>query len=126
LLGIINNILDFSKIESGNMEIEQHDFDLTECIEGVLDLFGGKAAEQGLDLIYDIDPDIPEIIKGDSLRLRQVLINLINNALKFTKKGEVVVKADIKSRSEAGMCLQFTVTDTGIGIPEDKLPRLFK
>src|SRR5690606_32911473 len=65
-------------------------------------------------------------IKGDSLRLRQVLINLINNALKFTKKGEVVVKADIKSRSEAGMCLQFTVTDTGIGIPEDKLPRLFK
>src|SRR5690606_35952897 len=86
LLGIINNILDFSKIESGNMEIEQHDFDLTECIEGVLDLFGGKAAEQGLDLIYDIDPDIPEIIKSDSLRLRQVLINLINNALKFTKK----------------------------------------
>lgn len=126
LLGVINDILDFSKIESGNMEIEQHDFDLRECIEGVMDLFSTKAADQGLDLVYQIDHRIPIMIVGDSFRLRQILINLVNNALKFTHKGEVFVKVNMDKATADELLLSFDVKDTGIGIPEDKLTRLFK
>ena len=126
LLGVINDILDFSKIESGNMEIEQHDFDLRECIEGVMDLFSTKAADQGLDLVYQIDHRIPIMIIGDSFRLRQILINLVNNALKFTHKGEVFVKVNMDKATPDELELSFDVKDTGIGIPEDKLTRLFK
>ncbi len=126
LLGVINDILDYSKIESGHMEIEQDDFHLRDCVEGVLDLFAGKAANQGLDLIYQIDPQLPSMIVGDSLRLRQILINLVNNALKFTHVGEVFVKVsrDFAENEELG--ITFEVIDTGIGIPKDKLDRLFK
>ncbi|MBC8051498.1 MAG: response regulator [Sphingobacteriaceae bacterium] len=126
LLGVINDILDFSKIESGNMEIEQHDFDLRECIEGVMDLFASKAAEQGLDLVYQVDYNIPALIVGDALRLRQILINLVSNALKFTHKGEVYLKVDLESIAGENLRLRFSVNDTGIGIPEDKRSRLFK
>ncbi|MDB5013812.1 MAG: hypothetical protein JWQ25_2014, partial [Daejeonella sp.] len=126
LLGVINDILDFSKIESGNMEIEQHDFDLRECIEGVMDLFSSKAADQGLDLVYQIDHRIPIMIVGDSFRLRQILINLVNNALKFTHQGEVFVKVNMDKATANELELSFDVKDTGIGIPEDKLTRLFK
>ena len=126
LLGVINDILDFSKIESGNMEIEQHDFDLRECIEGVMDLFSTKAADQGLDLVYQIDHRIPIMIVGDSFRLRQILINLVNNALKFTHQGEVFVKVNMVNATKDSLELSFDIKDTGIGIPEDKLTRLFK
>ena len=126
LLGVINDILDFSKIESGNMEIEQHDFDLRACIEGVMDLFSNKAADQGLDLVYQIDHRIPIMIIGDSFRLRQILINLVNNALKFTHKGEVFVKVNMDKATPDELELSFDIKDTGIGIPEDKLNRLFK
>lgn len=126
LLGLINDILDYSKIESGNMELEKQDFNLKECLEGVMDLFAGKAASQGLDLIYQVDPRIPGIIVGDSHRLRQILINLINNALKFTHVGEVFVKVNLEGRAENENEISFEIIDTGIGIPKDKLPKLFK
>ncbi|MDB5013781.1 MAG: response regulator [Daejeonella sp.] len=126
LLGLINDILDYSKIESGNLELEQQDYNLRECIEDVMDLFSGKAASQGLDLIYQVDPQIPLVIAGDSHRLRQILINLINNALKFTHTGEVFIKANLKSPGTEELELSFDVIDTGIGIPADKIPKLFK
>jgi signal transduction histidine kinase/ligand-binding sensor domain-containing protein/DNA-binding response OmpR family regulator len=127
LLTVINDILDFSKIESGNMELDEVDFNLRTCIEEVMDLFSVKAAEKRLDLIYQIDPDIPSQIVGDSLRLRQILINLVNNALKFTKEGEVFLRVKLKEAfSDETFQLVFEVKDTGIGIAEDKMDRLFK
>ena len=125
LLGVINDILDFSKIESGSLEIEQLDFDLRTVIEDVMDLMAGKAVEQGLDLVYQIDQDVPVQLNGDALRLRQILINLVNNALKFTHKGEVFVKISLVELKEGNVELAFDVRDTGIGISEDKLSRLF-
>lgn len=125
LLTVINDILDFSKIESGNLELERHDFDLRQCIEQVMDLLAGKAAEQGLDLVYQIDYNIPIQIIGDGMRLRQILINLLNNALKFTPKGEVFVKVGLASENKENIELIFEVIDTGIGIPKEKLPNLF-
>lgn len=126
LLTVINDILDFSKIESGNMELDMHDFDLHNCIEQILDVFASKAVEQQIDLIYQIDSEIPSHIVGDSHRLRQILINLIGNALKFTNSGEVFVKIGLGSSVENVLEIVFEVHDTGIGIPEDKLSRLFK
>lgn len=125
LLTVINDILDFSKIESGNMELENHDFDLRQCIEQVMDLLAGKAAEQGLELVYQIDYTIPVQIIGDGMRLRQILINLLNNALKFTHKGEVFVKVSLENEDKKNLELLFEVRDTGIGIPEEKFPNLF-
>lgn len=127
LLNVINDILDFSKIESGKMELEQHDFDLRNCIEEVLDVFATKAAQTGLDLVYQIDADVPSQIVGDSLRLRQVLINLVSNALKFTQQGEIFLGVHLlKCQPDGQLELSFEVKDTGIGIPPDKLERLFK
>ncbi|MBT1689756.1 hybrid sensor histidine kinase/response regulator [Dawidia soli] len=126
LLGVINDILDFSKIESGNMELEEKDFDLHTCIEEVLDMFAGKASAIGLDLIYQMDTDVPDQIIGDSLRLRQVLLNLVGNAIKFTHEGEIFLGVHLHKREDALLTLRFEVRDTGIGIPEDKLNRLFK
>jgi signal transduction histidine kinase/ligand-binding sensor domain-containing protein/DNA-binding response OmpR family regulator len=127
LLAVINDILDFSKIESGNMELEEKDFSLRTCIEEVFDVFTVKAAHLKLDLVYQIDYDVPAQIIGDSLRLRQVLINLISNAIKFTKKGEIFVSVRLISISDDNQIeLGFDIKDTGIGIPADKLHRLFK
>ncbi len=126
LLHVINDILDFSKIESGNLEIDQHEFDLRQCIESVLDIFATKAANQGLDLGYQLDSRLPEAIWGDSLRLRQILINFVSNAMKFTHKGEVFVEVNLAKSTDDLLDIQFEVRDTGIGIPEDKLGRLFK
>jgi len=126
LVNVINDILDFSKIESGKMEIEQEDFDLRESMEEIMDMFSQKAAEQHLDLLYQIDFDLPHKIIGDSLRLKQVIINLINNAMKFTQKGEVFIKAFLsESTSPDELEIGFSVKDTGIGIPQDKLNGLF-
>lgn len=126
LLGIINDILDFSKIESGSMELDLHEFDLRSCIEEVLDVFTAKAAATGLDLLYQIDHDVPTLILADKLRLRQILINLVSNAIKFTKRGEVFVGVEVKNKHDDQLELEFNVRDTGIGIPPDKLGRLFK
>ncbi len=127
LLNVINDILDFSKIESGKMELEQQDFALRSCIEEVLDVFAGKASEIGLDLIYKIDQNVPENIVGDAHRLRQVLMNLVGNAIKFTRTGEIFVRVQLlKEHNSKEIDLAFEVRDTGIGIPEDKIERLFK
>ncbi|MES2731301.1 MAG: two-component regulator propeller domain-containing protein [Bacteroidota bacterium] len=127
LLAVINDILDFSKIESGKMELEQHDFDLRTCIEDVLDVFATKASQLGLDLVYQIDYNVPTQVVGDGLRLRQVLLNLVSNAMKFTQKGEIFVGVHLrKTAATQDLELGFEVRDTGIGIPADKLDRLFK
>jgi signal transduction histidine kinase/CheY-like chemotaxis protein/ligand-binding sensor domain-containing protein len=126
LLIVINDILDYSKIESGKMELEEKEFDLRTCIEEVLDVFAGKASQSGLDLVYEIDYDVPIQIIGDGLRLRQVIMNLVGNAIKFTHVGEVFVGVHlVKSRGD-DVDLAFEIRDTGIGIPEDKIDRLFK
>ena len=127
LINVINDILDFSKIESGNLELESEDFNLRQGIEDVLDIFGGKAAKLGLDLVYQIDENIPAQIVGDPLRLRQILINLVGNAMKFTEHGEVCVYVKREEAAEDGKIqLRFDVRDTGIGISQDKMNRLFK
>lgn len=126
LLTVINDILDFSKIESGKMELEQKDFDLRTCIEEVLDVFASKAAKVGLDLIYEIDYNVPTQIIGDSVRLRQIILNLVSNAIKFTHKGEIFVGIHLLHAKQDHVELGFEIRDTGIGIPEDKLDRLFK
>lgn len=127
LLGVINDILDFSKIESGHLELEQQPIDLRDCIEEVLDVFGGKAAQAGLDLIYQIDHQVPTQIISDGLRLRQILINLVGNAVKFTHQGEIVVSVHLIAHlPDQGVELAFEVRDTGIGIAANKLDRLFK
>ncbi len=127
LLNVINDILDFSKIESGNMELEKEDFNLRGCIEDVLDIFATKAAALGLDLIYKIDDNVPIQIVGDDLRLRQILTNLVSNAMKFTQKGEVFIGVHLmQSDGAEHVTLHFEIRDTGIGIPKEKLDRLFK
>jgi signal transduction histidine kinase/ligand-binding sensor domain-containing protein len=127
LLGVINDILDYSKIDSGKMEIEQNDFDLRRCIDRVLDLFQEKAVQSGLRLAYTIDRDVPQEIVGDELRLRQILMNLISNAVKFTHRGEIFLGVHLVRMEKTGaMELAFEVRDTGIGIPEEKIDMLFK
>lgn len=127
LLTVINDILDFSKIESGNMELDVRDFDLRHCIEEVLDIFAEKVAKSNIDLLYQIDWDVPMQIIGDNLRLRQVLLNLIGNAIKFTQKGEIFIRVFLVSTDAKGKFeLGFQVKDTGIGIPPDKIEKLFK
>jgi signal transduction histidine kinase/ligand-binding sensor domain-containing protein/DNA-binding response OmpR family regulator len=126
LLTVINDILDFSKIESGNMELDHHAFDLRQCVEDVMDIFSTRAAQKGLDLVYQIDYQIPTQIITDSHRLRQVLLNLIGNAMKFTDRGEIFVGIDMLTNNNNQLELAFEIRDTGIGIPADKLSRLFK
>ncbi len=127
LLAVINDILDFSKIESGKMELDQEPFDLRDCIEEVLDLFAGKAAQQNLDLMYQLSCNIPQQIIGDSTRLKQILINLIGNAFKFTSRGEIVVRVNKAGVREDGQVeLAFEVQDTGIGFSPEKADLLFK
>ena len=127
LLGIINDILDFSKIESGHLELEQGDIDLPQCIEEVLDLFASKAAQSNLDLVYQLDPQVPLHLIGDDLRLRQILINLVGNAVKFTTRGEVLVKVKLSQPIvDDSLKLLFQVRDTGIGMAKEQLHRLFK
>lgn len=127
LLNVINDILDYSKIDSGKMEIEQQPFDLRHCIDGVLELFYEKATQSGLRLVYRIEPDVPPQIVGDALRLRQVLMNLVSNAVKFTHSGEVFLGVRLVRTDVSGaLVVNFDVRDTGIGIPEEKIGMLFK
>jgi signal transduction histidine kinase/HPt (histidine-containing phosphotransfer) domain-containing protein len=132
LLTIINDILDFSKIEAGRMELEIRPFDLRACIEESLDVLAPRTLEKQLDLVYETDDQIPGMVEGDAQRLRQVLVNLIGNAVKFTEQGDVLVKvglianpADEKENVQP-LRLHFQVRDTGIGIQPDQLARLFR
>jgi len=130
LMAVINDILDFSKIESGRMDLEDHPFDLSMCIEETIDLFSAQAARKPLDLAYIVEDDIPQMVSGDSSRLRQILINLIGNALKFTSQGEIIVHVSLEQSASSvpgeTMFLHFAVSDTGIGIPKEKQDRLFR
>jgi len=129
LLTILNDILDFSKVEAGKLDLERVAFDLRECIEGALDLIAMAAGKKGLDLAYVIETDVPQRIVSDPTRLRQILLNLLNNAIKFTERGEVVltVGREDGGATDAGECiLRMTVQDTGIGIPPDRIGRLFQ
>ncbi len=125
LLTIINDILDFSKIEAGKLELEKQPFDLRQCVEEALDLFATQAGKKRIDLAYVIDSSTPPVVVGDITRVRQIIVNLVSNALKFTKKGEVVVTVKSKVSSERGTQLHFGVRDTGIGIPQAKIETLF-
>ena len=127
LLMVINDILDFSKIESGKMELDYQEFDLRSCIEEVMDIFAPRIVQAKLELICQIDKEVPEKILGDKLRLRQILLNLLGNAIKFTSKGEVFVGIKAGSFQKHNQVeLAFEIRDTGIGIPENKIDRLFQ
>jgi PAS domain S-box-containing protein len=126
LLVVINDILDFSKIESGKMDLEDQPFDLRECIEDCIDLLAHKSGEKGLELLYMIDPDVPAAIQGDTTRLRQILVNLMSNAVKFTYEGEVLVSVRSTPLEGGTLELEFSVSDTGIGIPEERQGSLFE
>ena len=126
LLVILNDILDFSKIEAGKIDIEEIDTSLSSIIEGVADILSHKSNEKGIEFICMIDNDIPDFVKGDPGRLRQILMNLGGNALKFTEKGEVVIQATVEAVSSTATTIKFTVKDTGIGIAEDKIGGLFE
>ena len=126
LLGIINDILDFSKIESGKLDLEHASFPLATCIEESLDLLSSRAAEKGLELAYLVDETVPGNIVGDVTRLRQILVNLVSNAVKFTQAGEVVVTVTARPLEDGTHELTFAVRDTGIGIAPEHLDRLFR
>ncbi|MDD3743554.1 MAG: ATP-binding protein, partial [Lentimicrobiaceae bacterium] len=125
LMTIINDILDFSKIESGKMNLEEAPFELRNCIEDALDLFAQKAIERGIDLLYLIQPDVSPFLIGDITRLRQILINLINNAIKFTEEGEVFISIEKVKDEDGYQELEFSVRDSGIGIAKEKIDILF-
>ncbi|MCP4717276.1 MAG: hybrid sensor histidine kinase/response regulator, partial [Deltaproteobacteria bacterium] len=139
LLTIINDILDISKVESGQIELESIDFDLNELIESVSDVMALRAGAKNLDLVCRVAPDVPVLLVGDSVRLRQVLVNLIGNAVKFTEEGEIVVRVGLadqeaalqdgtaaqNSSGDSKVQLLISVSDTGIGIEHDKLDMVF-
>ncbi len=132
LLGIINDILDFSKIEAGQLELKERVFRLDEMFDRVMDVFINQAAEKGIELLVDVEPDTPRILLGDSLRLQQILTNLIGNAIKFTGSGGIILtrvrdaSAKVDGLSTDQVMLAFSVRDTGTGISPDYLPRMFE
>ncbi|MEE8398537.1 MAG: response regulator, partial [Desulfobacterales bacterium] len=125
LLGIINDILDFSKIEAGKLKMEALDFDLRALLDDFSEMMALKAHEKGLEFLCAASPEVPAFLRGDPGRLRQVLINLAGNAVKFTHKGEVAVHADLESETDSDATVRFSIRDTGIGIPADKQTELF-
>jgi signal transduction histidine kinase/DNA-binding response OmpR family regulator len=126
LLELINDILDFSKIEAGKVDLEAVDFELRDTLETTMRSFALRADEKGLELLCDIAPGVPEFVQGDSARLRQVLLNVVGNAIKFTSKGEVSLRVQPGSRATDTGILHFTVSDTGIGIPPEKKALIFE
>ncbi len=126
LLNVINDILDFSKVEAGRLELEELEFDLRESVESVCDILAQRAHDKGLELVTVVDERVPDALLGDAGRLRQVLMNLVGNAVKFTESGEVSVRVDVVDATVEAVMLKFEVRDTGIGIPAEALPRLFR
>ncbi len=126
LLGLINDILDFSKIEAGHLEIETLDLDLQEMMETVLDTLAFRAYEKGLAISCLVHPDVPSLVRGDPGRLKQILTNLTGNAIKFTQEGEVFVLVTVEEETDTRVTVRFSVSDTGIGIPRERMDRLFK
>jgi PAS domain S-box-containing protein len=126
LLTLINDILDFSKLEAGEMELEILDFDLRSCLEEVADLFASTAHAKGLELAVLMPPEVPRYLRGDASRLRQILNNLVSNAIKFTHQGEVVIQAELMQETTTHVQLRLSVRDTGIGIPKEAQAKLFQ
>ncbi|MEZ5561183.1 MAG: ATP-binding protein [Pseudomonadales bacterium] len=126
LLTIINDILDFSKIEAGRIELEAQPFNLSDCVEGAVEVLARSAREKDLELICDCDPELPQMLVGDSLRLRQVLVNLVSNAIKFTHKGEVHVRVGGAPEEDGAFRLTCAVADSGIGIAPERRQHLFE
>ncbi|MES2633124.1 MAG: response regulator [Pseudomonadota bacterium] len=126
LLGLINDILDFSKVEAGKLDLEQADFELQNLLETTGSLIGEKSHAKGLELVFEVAPDVPAHLTGDSLRLGQILLNYANNAVKFTQKGEVVVSVRASERTATSVLLHFRVRDTGIGLTAEQRSRLFQ
>src|SRR6266436_3092499 len=125
LLNVINDILDFSKIEAGKIDLEAIEFNIRDCLETSLKTLALRADEKGLELLCEVAPEVPEVVRGDSGRLRQVIINLVGNAIKFTDKGEVALKVQVEAAHTRDRTLRFTVADSGIGIPKEKLEVIF-
>ncbi len=126
LLGIINDILDFSKIEAGKMTMETVDFRLEDVLDNLANLVGLKAEDKGLELLFNVAPEVPTALRGDPLRLGQILINLGNNAVKFTSNGEVVLGVEVDREDDQGVALHFWVKDTGIGMSPEQRARMFE
>jgi PAS domain S-box-containing protein len=126
LLSVINDILDFSKIEAGRLELDEIDFDVKNTVEEVLELFAPRAQGKGIELVFITDPEATQAVRGDAGRLRQVLVNLVGNAVKFTQVGEVHVQVDEQRREDEAAILRFRVVDTGIGIAPEHVAKLFK
>ena len=126
LLGIINDVLDFSKIEAGMLSVETSEFAIEDLLDNVANLISEKAAQKGLELVFDVARDVPPMLRGDSLRLSQILINYANNAVKFTETGEIDVIVRVQDTNDAGALVYFAVKDTGIGLTEEQIGRLFQ
>jgi len=126
LLAIINDILDFSKIEAGRMELEDIEFDLCDLLEDTMELLAFRVHEAQLEFVLDLDPQVPRWVRGDSVRLRQILVNLVGNAAKFTKEGGITVAVRPADPGDPGTAIRFEVRDTGIGIPADRIAQLFE
>ena len=125
LLGIINDILDFSKIEAGKLSVELISFDLRRTVEEVADLVAGRAQEKGLELVVRVAPDVPAQVVSDPGRIRQILVNLTGNAVKFTSRGHVLINVELAGQNERGPLVRFAVEDTGIGIPAERLEQVW-
>ncbi len=125
LLGVINDVLDFSKIEAGKLDIDSIEFNLRETLENTMKILAMRGDEKGLELLCEVAPEIPEIMRGDATRVRQVVVNLVGNAIKFTEKGEVALKVHIESEQGAERMVHFVVSDTGIGVAKGKLQSIF-
>jgi signal transduction histidine kinase/DNA-binding response OmpR family regulator len=126
LLSLINDILDFSKIEAGKLDLETIEFNLRLSLDGAMQAVTIRAHQKGLELVYDIAPDVPDALRGDPTRLRQVVLNLIGNAVKFTPQGEVVLRIEKQAETDAEVTLHFAVSDTGVGIPLEKQQTIFE
>jgi len=125
LLKVINDILDFSKIEAGKLELDLDEFNLQDAVDEVMKALGLRADQKGLELAYYLRPGVPDLIVGDLGRLRQILVNLVGNAIKFTERGEVIVRVDVETQTNEEVVLHFGVRDTGIGVPRDKHTMIF-
>ncbi len=126
LLAVINDILDFSKIEAGKLEFESLPFDFRESLGETMKTLGFRAHQKGLELVYEVQPDVPEALLGDPGRLRQILVNLVGNAIKFTEQGEILVNVELESATPDSVCLHFSVRDTGVGVPAEKQAKIFE
>ncbi len=126
LLGLINDILDFSKIEARKLDLDSVDFELSAILDDMMRALAPRAHQKGLELAYHVAPDVPAGLAGDPARLRQILVNLISNAVKFTDAGEVILRVQREDHDGERALLHFTVADTGIGIPLDSRPRSLK